>query len=205
MKKKKALILVDIQNDFCPGGALAVSGGDAVLEPSNRLIERFLDDGMPVFLTRDWHPADHCSFKEQGGIWPPHCVAGTGGAEFHPGLNIPPGAAVISKAMERETESYSGFGGTDLAQRLRKQDVDSVVVTGLATDYCVKNTVLDALREGFRVTVVREAVRAVDVNPGDGARAVGEMERAGAVVAGIEETLSCVEGSAADGQKARCL
>lgn len=186
---KKALVLVDIQNDFCPGGALPVAEGDMVVDPSNRLIEHFIARGMPVYLTRDWHPADHCSFSGRGGIWPPHCVAGTSGAAFHPRLTVPASAVIVSKAERRDAEAYSGFAGTDLAGALRKQGVTSLVVAGLATDYCVKNTVLDALREGFAVVVVREAIRAVDVAPGDGEKAIAEMEAAGAVIAGLDQAL----------------
>jgi len=186
---KKALVLVDIQNDFCPGGALPVAEGDMVVDPSNRLIEHCISRGMPVYFTRDWHPADHCSFREQGGEWPSHCVAGTPGAAFHPRLTVPASAVIVSKAERRDAEAYSGFAGTGLAGELRKQGVDSLVVAGLATDYCVKNTVLDALREGFAVMVVREAIRAVDVNPGDGERAIDEMRAAGAVMAGLNEAL----------------
>ncbi len=186
---KKALVCVDIQNDFCPGGSLAVSGGDQVVAPANLLIESFSRRGLPIYFTRDWHPSNHCSFIANGGTWPPHCVAGTRGAEFHPDLVIPPGAAVISKAATPGVDAYSGFQSTDLAGRLRDQGVDSVVITGLATDYCVKNTALDAIREGFRVEVVREAVRAVNVSPGDGDLAIREMENEGVKMINVSEAL----------------
>ncbi|MGN2390132.1 isochorismatase family protein [Pelomicrobium sp. G1] len=176
-----ALIVVDVQNDFLPGGALAVPQGDQVIEPLNRAAVLFEAKGLPVFATRDWHPENHCSFKAQGGPWPPHCVAGTRGAEFAPGLRLPASAVVISKATTPERDAYSGFQGTELAELLRRRGVKRVVVGGLATDYCVLNTVKDALTQGFQVLLLIDAIRAVDVKPGDGEAARTEMERAGAV------------------------
>ena len=174
-----ALIVVDVQNDFCPGGALAVPGGDLVVAPLLRSIALFREAHLPVFFTRDWHPPDHCSFREQGGPWPVHCVAGTQGARFHPELCPIPETEVISKASPSE-EAYSGFQGTDLAARLRGQGVRRVLVGGLATDYCVKATVEDAMKEGFAAVILTDAVRAVDLKPGDGERALEGLERAGA-------------------------
>lgn len=176
-----ALIVVDVQNDFLPGGALAVPQGDQVIEPLNRAASLFEAKGLPVFATRDWHPENHCSFKAQGGPWPPHCVAGTRGAEFAPGLRLPASAVVISKATTPERDAYSGFQGTELAELLRRRGIRRVVVGGLATDYCVLNTVKDALTQGFQVLLLTDAIRAVDVKPGDGEAARTEMERAGAV------------------------
>lgn len=176
-----ALIVVDVQNDFLPGGNLAVAGGDEVVPVLNRYIEVFGNRGLPVYATRDWHPPDHCSFEEQGGIWPSHCVADTQGAEFAPGLELPANATVISKATEPDREAYSGFDGTDLKQRLVQQQVSRLYIGGLATDVCVLNTVKDALNEGFKVYLLRDAVRAVNAKPGDGERAVREMEESGAV------------------------
>ncbi|PKL38471.1 MAG: nicotinamidase [Spirochaetae bacterium HGW-Spirochaetae-1] len=187
---KQALIIVDIQKDFCPGGSLAVKEGDSVVEPSNRLVTYFEKKGLPIFFTRDWHTADHSSFMEQGGIWPPHCVAGTDGARFHETLHVPGQAVIISKAAERSADAYSGFEGTDLADRLRSLRVRDLVVAGLATDYCVKNTVLDALKEGFSVTVALDAIRAVNVNPGDGERAIEEMKKGGADCTSTEKILN---------------
>lgn len=175
-----ALVIVDVQNDFLPGGALAVPHGDEVVPVLNRWIERFTARGLPVVATRDWHPPDHCSFRERGGPWPVHCVAGTEGAAFAPGLRLPADALVISKATEPDREAYSGFEGTDLAARLRGLGVRRLFVGGLATDYCVLSTVRDARREGFDVVLLEDAVRAVDVQPGDGARALEEMRRLGA-------------------------
>jgi len=176
----KALIVVDVQNDFCPGGALAVADGDMVVEPINQLVKQFEAEELPVVFTRDWHPKNHVSFKVNGGIWPIHCVAGTRGAAFHPGLYFPSVAFIVSKATEPDMEAYSGFQGTGLASWLRQLDVDELVVTGLATDYCVKNTVTDALKLGFSVSVVENAVKAVNVNPDDGEKAIGEMKNSGA-------------------------
>ena len=178
----KTLIVVDVQNDFCPGGALPVTDGDKVVEPINGLIKQFEADGLPVVFTRDWHPSNHSSFKENGGIWPPHCVAGTQGAAFHPDLYFPSVAFLVSKATEPHLEAYSGFQGTGLASWLRQYDVDELLVTGLATDYCVKNTVIDALKLGFKVTVVQEAIKAVNVNPDDGEKAINQMLSLGAQI-----------------------
>ena len=175
-----ALIAVDVQNDFLPGGSLAVTEGDAVVPALNRYLAAFAARALPVFATRDWHPPNHCSFKAQDGIWPPHCVAATRGAEFARAIALPRTAVIISKAAATQADAYSGFGGTDLAARLRAGKVTRLFVGGLATDYCVLNTVTDALAEGFEVLLLADAVRAVDVNPGDGVRAQIEMLRLGA-------------------------
>jgi nicotinamidase/pyrazinamidase len=175
-------LVVDVQRDFCPGGALAVRDGDRVVPGLNLVIGAFIRYGLPVFFTRDWHPPDHMSFRAQEGPWPPHCVQGTKGAEFHPGLLIPHGASVISKGDDPAEEAYSGFQGTDLAILLRGSGVKEVIIGGLATDYCVKETTLDALREGFGVEVLVDCVRPVDTHPGDGERAIAEMSEAGATL-----------------------
>jgi nicotinamidase/pyrazinamidase len=182
----KALLVVDIQKDFCPGGALAVKEGDTVVKPVNDLIEAFAASGLPVVLTRDWHPADHSSFADFGGIWPTHCVAETSGAEFHKDLTVPDDALIISKAVSVESDAYSGFEGTDLDSRLKKLGVDEVVVAGLATDYCVKNTVLDALRLGYKASAAKDCMKAVNLNPEDGAAAEKEMLDAGAELKPVE-------------------
>jgi nicotinamidase/pyrazinamidase len=176
-----ALIVVDVQNDFLPGGALAVPEGDAVVPVLNTALARFAALGLPVFATRDWHPPDHCSFQARGGPWPPHCLAGTPGAGFAANLALPPAAYIISKATTAERDAYSGFEGTDLDVRLRQLGVRRVFVGGLATDYCVLNTVRDALRLGYATVLLRDAIRAVDVEPGDGERAIAEMQRLGAI------------------------
>jgi nicotinamidase/pyrazinamidase len=178
---KRALIVVDLQNDFCPGGALAVAQGDEVVAPLNKLIEEFLERGEPVFKSRDWHPEITRHFAAYGGTWPVHCVQNTKGAEFHPDLIDDMHIRVISKGLGDE-DSYSAFDGTDLALQLQRLGVEEVWVGGLATDYCVKNTVLDALNEGFRVRALKDAMRAVELKPGDGERAIAEMQNAGAEV-----------------------
>jgi nicotinamidase/pyrazinamidase len=182
---RDALVLVDVQNDFCPGGALAVPEGDRVVPVLNRYIARFRDAGAPIFASRDWHPARTKHFKAWGGVWPPHCVQGTEGAAFHAALAVPPDATVVSKGMDPESDAYSCFqaedpGGMPFAAALGEQGVQRLYVGGLATDYCVKATVLDALHEGFEVLVLSDAVRAVDVKPGDGETALAEMRDAGA-------------------------
>jgi nicotinamidase/pyrazinamidase len=174
------LLVVDVQNDFCPGGALAVKNGDKVVPRLNKTIAAFARAGLPIFFTRDWHPTNHISFRNKGGIWPPHCVQGTIGADFHPDLAIPGGATIISKGDKPSAEAYSGFQGTDLERRLKTLGVDEVFIGGLATDYCVKESCLDALEDGFGVNVLKDCVMAVNVKLGDGAKALREMRRAGA-------------------------
>jgi nicotinamidase-related amidase len=174
----RALIVVDVQNDFCPGGALAVPDGDAVVGPVNRLAA----DSSFVVATRDWHPVDHGSFAEQGGPWPVHCVAGTPGAELHAGIDRDLVDAVVDKGQAPDREGYSGFEGTELERLLREHEVDAVDIAGLALDYCVKATALEARQAGFNVTVHRGATRAVEVAPGDGERAVEELRAAGVEV-----------------------
>ena len=179
--KDAALILVDIQNDFCPGGALAVAEGDQVVAVVNRLMPRF----PLVVSTLDWHPANHVSFREQGGPWPPHCVQQTFGAELHPALDRAPIAHTFRKASTADRDAYSEFEGTDDRQRsldeyLKSRGVRRVYLVGLATDYCVRATALDALRLGYETYVVTDAVRAVNVQPDDGAKALAEMRATGA-------------------------
>jgi nicotinamidase/pyrazinamidase len=175
-----ALLVIDLQVDFLPGGALGVPKGDEVLAPINRLLRLFGSQGLPIFASRDWHPEHHCSFAARGGPWPPHCVAGTPGAAFSSRLDLPAGAVVVSKADTADQDAYSAFNGTTLAAQLREREVRRVVVCGLATDYCVLNTVIDARANGFEVLVVPEAMRAVDVAPGDGERAIARMSGLGA-------------------------
>jgi nicotinamidase/pyrazinamidase len=184
---RQALIVVDVQNDFCPGGALAVPHGDEVIEPLNKLIDEFLERGAPVYKSRDWHSPTTKHFAAYGGTWPVHCVRNTPGAEFHPALRDDPRITVISKGLG-DTDCYSAFDETDLAAQLNEQKVEEVVVGGLATDYCVKNTVLDALKNGFKVKAVESAMRAVDLQPGDGARAIDEMREAGAAIVSTDQS-----------------
>jgi nicotinamidase/pyrazinamidase len=177
----RALVIVDFQNDFTPGGALAVPDGVAIAPRVDALARSGEYD--LVVATRDWHPPDHGSFAAQGGPWPVHCVQGTPGAELHPGLDRALVDVVVDKGQDPATEGYSGFEATRLAELLRERGVDHVTVVGLATDYCVKNTALDALREGFGVTVDSSAVRAVEVEPGDGERALEAVRVAGGSIA----------------------
>jgi nicotinamidase/pyrazinamidase len=180
LESTDALVLVDVQNDFLPGGALAVPDGDAVVPALNGYLAVFVRRGLPVFATRDWHPADHCSFGERGGPWPPHCVAFSRGAAFATLLQLPCDALIVSKAETKNQDAYSGFEGTDLDARLRAQGVKRLLVGGLATDYCVLSTVRDALAKGYDALLLRDAIRAVNVNPGDGDRAEREMVALGA-------------------------
>jgi nicotinamidase/pyrazinamidase len=175
-----ALIVVDVQNDFMPGGALGIAGGEQVLPVLNDYLRRFARQGLPVFATRDWHPPGHCSFQASGGPWPAHCVADTPGAAFAPGLTLPAEARIISKATAIDQEAYSAFAGTDLAEQLRRSGVRRVFVGGLATDYCVRSTVKDALGLGFSAVLLRDAVCAVDAKPGDRDAAIAEMLALGA-------------------------
>jgi nicotinamidase/pyrazinamidase len=172
---RDALIIVDVQNDFCPGGALAVPGGHEVIPFINFLLQHC----WLSVATKDWHPAEHCSFEPQGGRWPPHCVQHTSGAELHPELDATKIQLVITKGSHPDKEAYSGFHGTELAKILRQKGVKRVVLCGLATDYCVRATAHDALQEGFEVVVLEDAIRGVEVNPGDCQRAIEELRQAG--------------------------
>ncbi|HXD32607.1 MAG TPA: isochorismatase family protein [Pyrinomonadaceae bacterium] len=178
---ERALIVVDVQNDFCPGGSLAVAHGDEVVPPLNNLMQEFLERGEPVFKTRDWHPATTKHFRAYGGTWPIHCVQNTVGAEFHPDLLDDKHIRIISKGLGDE-DCYSGFDGTDLALQLERLGVKEIWVGGLATDYCVKQTVLDGLKEGFRVKALADAMRPVELQPGDGEQALSDMRDAGAEI-----------------------
>jgi nicotinamidase/pyrazinamidase len=177
-----ALIAVDVQNDFLPGGALGVPGGTAVVAPLNAWLAAFAARGCATFASRDWHPADHCSFAARGGPWPAHCVAGTRGAEFAAGLALPDGCVVLDKGTHAEREAYSAFAGTPLAARLAAAGVRRLWIGGLATDYCVAATARDALALGLDVVVLADAVRAVDVAAGDGARALAALAAEGATL-----------------------
>ena len=181
-----ALLIVDFQNDFTSGGALAVPGGDEIAEPIKRLAPQF----DHVLATRDWHPPDHASFETQGGPWPVHCVQGTHGAELHPAMREIDVDELVDVGAGREDEGYSGFEKSKLEDLLRERDVDEVAVVGLATDYCVRASTIDACKLGFDTTVITDAIRAVDVNPGDGDRAIEEMRAAGATVQSSEEILN---------------
>ena len=194
MQDKDALLIVDVQNDFCPGGALAVADGDKVVPVLNRYIEGFKKARLPIIATRDWHPEKTSHFETHGGVWPPHCIQGTTGAAFHPGLGLPDDVVIVSKGMASDEDSYSGFQGRDekgtpLADLLLRRGVERLFVGGLATDYCVKFTVLDGLKEGFKVVLLQDAIRGVDLKPADSERALAEMIRAGAKKADYESAI----------------
>jgi nicotinamidase/pyrazinamidase len=175
----RALLIIDFQNDFTSGGALEVPGGDEIAGPIERLASAF----DHVFATRDWHPPDHSSFETQGGPWPVHCVQGTPGAELHPAMRDLPVEEVVDVGAKREDQGYSGFEKSKLEDLLRDRGVEEVAVAGLATDYCVRASTIDACKLGFDTTVITDAIRAVDVDPGDGDRAIEEMKAAGAKLA----------------------
>jgi nicotinamidase/pyrazinamidase len=188
---KSALIIVDVQNDFLPGGKLGVAGGEVVVAVFNRYIERFQARGLPIVATRDWHPAETVHFKQFGGLWPEHCVQGTEGAAFHPDLKLPPETIVISKGTAYQDDVYSAFQGHDergqpLAELLRQLGVEHLYLGGIATDYCARSTTLSGLESGFRVTVLVDAMRGINLQPGDIERAYEDMVRGGADVTTLE-------------------
>jgi len=190
---RTALIIVDVQNDFCPGGSLAVPRGNEVVSPLNKWLQKADLENWVIVATRDWHPKETTHFLESGAGWPVHCVKGTPGAEFHPDLNLYH-CYVVSKGMGETEDAYSGFagtcGGVKLGHLLRTNYVKRIFIGGLATDYCVKATALDAKRLGFEVYLILDACRAVDVKPGDGERAIEEMRVAGVIVTTTEEVLN---------------
>ena len=188
VSSRDALIIVDMQNDFMPGGALPVPKGDEIVDTLNEYIRVFEKNGLPVFFTRDWHPKDHISFRDQGGPWPPHCVQDTEGAGFHPKLHIPvDNKFIISKGTSRDFDAYSGFQGTILDSLLRERGIKRLFVGGVATDYCVKNTAVGGINLGYQVFLLLDGIRGVDVNPGDSEKAVKEMLKLGAVGISFED------------------
>ena len=183
--KTKALLIVDYQNDFCPGGALAVPQGDTIVRALNKYIDYFCRKRWPIFASRDWHPPETSHFKDYGGVWPAHCVQDTNGARFHPKLRLPKNVHVISKGMSANKDSYSAFQGEDskgqeFLEVLRKRNVSELFVGGLATDYCVKSTVCDALKFGFKAYLLIDAIKGVNLKLQDSQRAIEEMVQAGA-------------------------
>jgi nicotinamidase/pyrazinamidase len=182
-----ALVIVDVQNDFLPGGALAVPESDEILPVVNSYIAAFEKRGLPIYMTRDWHPPDHCSFKEFGGPWPTHCVAGTHGADFSKELKLNSPFTVVSKATTPDHEAYSDFSTTNFEPSLRAAEVSRLFVGGLATDYCVFSTVKDALSLGFKTYLLLDAIRGVNVQPDDSQKAAQEMIRRGAVPVRLQD------------------
>jgi len=181
-----ALIIADIQNDFLPGGALGIAGGDRIIPALQTYITRFQSHNLPIVLTRDWHPVNHCSFREQGGPWPVHCIAGSPGSLPPSNFSAPPTAVIVQKATAPEKEAYSAFQDTTLHEQLRAQGVRRVFVGGLATDYCVLNTVKDALALGYDVCLLLDGIQAVNRHSDDGRKAIDEMIRLGAVPVRLE-------------------
>ena len=195
---EEALLIVDVQKDFCVGGSLAVPASQQIIDCLNEYTRRFADRGAPVIASRDWHPPVTRHFADHGGVWPVHCVQGTPGAEFHPDLRLPPQTVIASKGSDPEEDSYSAFeaklpDGRLLGEYLRDEGVRRIYVGGLATDYCVRSSVLDALRAGFQATVLLDASRGVDVQPGDSEKAIAEMVGAGADVTTLERLRGSAE------------
>ena len=185
MELEKALLISDVQNDFCPGGALAVKEGDRIIPVVNKYIQTFSKKKLPVFITRDWHPEETKHFKQFGGVWPKHCVQGTKGAEFHPDLKLPKEAIILSKGMDPQKDSYSAFqavdsNGTWLLNLLKIFGVKELYIGGLATDYCVRWSALDALKFGFKANILTDAVKGVNLNKDDSESAIKEIVKAGA-------------------------
>ncbi len=186
--KRDALVVVDMQKDFMPGGTLPVPGADAIVPTINQTIERFEKLSLPVFFTRDWHPKTHISFKENGGVWPAHCVQHTKGAQFCDGLHIPAdNKFIISKGVSEDFDAYSGFQGTLLENLLHERGVTRLFICGIATDYCVKHTLLGAENLGFRTLLIEDAVKGVDLHLGDSDAAMHEMMQKGAILGTFEE------------------
>lgn len=186
LDRKCSLIVVDLQNDFITG-SLAVPGASQIIDRVNGYIKKFEKVGAEIFFTKDWHPITHCSFRENGGIWPTHCVQGSRGAEFHPNLRIPERARIIAKGTDPRKEAYSGFDDTPLEQELRRLGIAKVFICGVATEYCVRATVLDSLARGFETYLLEDAIAAVNLNPEDGKRAILEMIEKGAKLLHIQE------------------
>jgi nicotinamidase/pyrazinamidase len=185
MKTKKALLIVDVQNDFCPGGALGVPAGHKIVPTINKYIKIFSKKKYPVFATRDWHPVKTTHFKDFGGIWPVHCIQDTKGAAFHPDLKLPKEAILLYKGMNPNKDCYSAFhaedvNGVDLYGWMKRLDIRELYIAGLATDYCVKYTAIDALRHGFKVRILMDAIQGVNLKPDDSDEAIKKITKMGA-------------------------
>ncbi len=185
MKLKKALLIVDVQNDFCPGGALAVPEGDKIVSTINKYIRIFAKKKLPIFATRDWHPVKTKHFKDFGGLWPVHCIQNTKGAAFHPDLKLPKEAILLYKGMDPEEDCYSSFSAQDLSGQplfklLKRMGITEIYIAGLATDYCVKYTAIDALKHGFKVKILLDAVKGVNLKTNDSTEAIKKITKMGA-------------------------
>jgi len=194
MKLKKALLVVDAQNDFCPGGVLAVRQGDKVIAHLNKYIRKFSEENLPVFFSRDWHPKRTAHFKKFGGTWPAHCLQNTKGARFHPKLKIPETAIILSKGMDPQQDSYSAFqaedqNGMSFLNLLKIFGITELYIGGLATDYCVRFSAIDALKNGFKVNLLADAVKGVNLKPKDSDEAIKELIKLGAKKIILEEIL----------------
>ncbi|MCM2358904.1 MAG: bifunctional nicotinamidase/pyrazinamidase [Geobacteraceae bacterium] len=192
MAEGAAFLIVDVQVDFCPGGSLAVPGGDTIIPVINRYIELFRKKGIPVFASRDWHPVVTSHFVQYGGLWPPHCVQGSEGARFHPLLRLPADVTVVSKGMDPDKDDYSAFHavteqGEPLPEKLRELGIARLYLCGLATDYCVRASALEGVKQGLAVTVLKDAVKGVNLKPGDSSRALKEIVKAGGELADLAE------------------
>jgi nicotinamidase/pyrazinamidase len=205
LNRTDALLVTDVQNDFLPGGALPVSHGEEVIPVLNNYSSMFQDSGANVLASRDWHPQNHMSFKAQGGPWPPHCIQDTEGAKFHHNLKLPKDTTIISKATQSDREAYSAFDKTNLADELDKLGVKRFFIGGLATDYCIVNTVKDARKLGFETIVLMDAIRGIDVNPGDVDKAVASMVEIGAEQATLENFSGPLEALPLDQDAADAL
>lgn len=193
MKSKKALLIVDLQSDFCPGGALAVPEGNQIIPNLNQYIKIFSKNKLPIFASRDWHPKKTSHFKDRGGLWPPHCVQNTKGALFHPELELPKETIILSKGMDPETDSYSTFQAQDSNGRqfediLKTSGIEELYIGGLAADYCVKSSVLDSLKKGFRVKLMIDAIKGVNIKADDSKNAIEEMVDNGAIKVTLKDT-----------------
>lgn len=184
MKFKKALLVVDIQNDFCPGGALGVREGDEIIPGINKYLKLFSQHKLPIFASRDWHPKKTTHFKKYGGVWPVHCIQNTKGAEFHPKLKLAKEAILLYKGMNPQEDSYSVFqaedaNGMSFLNLLKILGIEEIYIGGLATDYCVRFTTSDAIKQGFKVKVLTDAIKGVNLKPDDSDNAIKEMKQAG--------------------------
>jgi nicotinamidase/pyrazinamidase len=199
MTERGVLIVVDLQVDFCPGGSLAVPEGDTIVPVINRYIELFRGKGLPIVASRDWHPPVTAHFRQFGGLWPPHCIQESAGARFHPDLRLPEDVIVVSKGIDPDKDDYSALraalpSGLPFADYLQQTGVTHLYICGLATDYCVKMTAVDALLAHYRVTVLIDAVKGVDLEPGDAARALEEIAAAGGELADLATAGSGLHG-----------
>ena len=198
MPSRIALLIVDVQKDFCPGGALGISGGDLIIPFVNSYFRLFRKYALPIFVTRDWHPPETKHFQQFGGKWPVHCVQNSEGARFHPGIELPPDAIILSKGTLPDRDDYSAFSaitdsGLPLHRLIEQKAIHALYIGGLATDYCVRETTLDALRAGISITLLEDAVRGVDLVAGDSERAIAEMIAAGAETTTIEKLSSSLK------------